>query len=322
MESRGSRYKLWITLENQPNPWLLKFPRADTGEHWAEKVAAEIGTLIGVKCARVELAQCGNQLATICESFDPDVRWQLVEFDEWGLIDEPSPSPGDTVFSTDIDSIDIDGVVFWPGSEIMGLGIPGYDTSREAQFRQKQHNVDNVITAVKAFIEYYGSGGTKYSAPLLEQLASYTILDGLIGNTDRHHENWMIKQGFSDGDVRFSVAPSYDHATSLGRELSDEQRQRILDSNGVLGYLQRGRGGVFDVEQGERAPAPLALAQLICARWPHYVHSTLQRIEVVHDAEFRNIIERVPSQFMSKLAKKFAYQSITASKAELMRTRS
>ena len=175
--------------------------------------------------------------------------------------------------------------------------------------------------AVKAFIEDYGSGSTKELTRVLEQLASYSILDGLIGNTDRHHENWMIKQDFSGGEVRLSLAPSYDHATSLGRELSDEQRQRILASDGVLRYLQRGRGGVFDVSGLERAPAPLKIAQLIRRRWPDYVRGTLERIELAQDSEFRNIIERVPGQFMSELAKKFAYQAIATSKAELMRFR-
>ncbi len=73
------------------------------------------------------------------------------------------------------------------------------------------------------------------------QLASYLVLDALIGNTDRHHENWgflgqvlvnidevseaarLVKQGGYD------IAPSFDHASSLGRELPDEKRIDILD---------------------------------------------------------------------------------------------
>ena len=125
LESRGSRYKLWIAVDNQPNPWLLKFPRAGTGEHWAEKVAAEVGAGIGVICARVELARCGDQLATICESFDPDVRWELVEIDERGFADEWYPSPGETAFSTDTVSIDDDDAIFGLAQKLWGWDSRG-----------------------------------------------------------------------------------------------------------------------------------------------------------------------------------------------------
>ena len=69
IESRGARRKLWVTLEDDDTQWLLKFPRPNTGEHWAEKVASEIGQLFGVNTARVELARAGGELATICRSF-------------------------------------------------------------------------------------------------------------------------------------------------------------------------------------------------------------------------------------------------------------
>ena len=61
-ESRGTRTKFWITFPGDEHPWLLKIPRTDTGEHWAEKVAAEIGRLIGVDCAQIELARCVEQM--------------------------------------------------------------------------------------------------------------------------------------------------------------------------------------------------------------------------------------------------------------------
>lgn len=49
----------------------------------------------------------------------------------------------------------------------------------------------------------------------------YLLLDAVIANGDRHHENWGVLQA-SKGARR--LAPSYDHATSMGRELKDEER--------------------------------------------------------------------------------------------------
>ena len=61
-EGRGTRPKFWIRIGEGTERWLLKIPRPDTGEHWAEKVAAEIGRLIGVDCAQIELARCVEQM--------------------------------------------------------------------------------------------------------------------------------------------------------------------------------------------------------------------------------------------------------------------
>ena len=60
---------------------------------------------------------------------------------------------------------------------------------------------------------------------MLEQLASYALLDGLIGNTDRHHENWMVAYVPEGNDTVLRSMPSFDHASSLGRELADERRR-------------------------------------------------------------------------------------------------
>ena len=51
----------------------------------------------------------------------------------------------------------------------------------------------------------------------------YLVLDALIGNTDRHEENWAVV--VSDSDP--FLAPTFDHASSLGFLLSDrEKRER------------------------------------------------------------------------------------------------
>ena len=55
-------------------------------------------------------------------------------------------------------------------------------------------------------------------------LVGYLLLDAWIGNTDRHHEKWGLLER---GEVR-TLAPTYDHASSLGRELTDRRRRIML----------------------------------------------------------------------------------------------
>ena len=42
-ENMGSKNKFWYKSKQDTTKWLFKYCRKNTGEHWEEKVAAEIG---------------------------------------------------------------------------------------------------------------------------------------------------------------------------------------------------------------------------------------------------------------------------------------
>ena len=291
MENRGSRRKYWVRGQDCETDWLLKFPRPGTGEHWAEKVAAEIGGLIGVSTARVELARVGDDLATVCQSF----------------------VTGDDALDDDDGSV----TTWFHGSEFLDLVIAEYDILNVRPNRQ--HNVKNIISCVLELTGFGGLNPMRWGW-IFEDLASYVLLDGLIGNTDRHHENWMVAYTIDAGNVGFFVAPSFDHASSLGRELRDSRREQYLSSpTGVLDYIRRGRGGVFVDDNRPLAPSPLRLAQLI-GRWrPDVRRHWIDLLSAIPDEEFMSIINRVPDEFMSSAAREFAYQVVATSRTELLR---
>ena len=41
-ELMGSKTKFWYLRQEEEGLWLFKYPRRNTGEHWAEKIAAEV----------------------------------------------------------------------------------------------------------------------------------------------------------------------------------------------------------------------------------------------------------------------------------------
>ena len=70
----------------------------------------------------------------------------------------------------------------------------------------------------------------------------------------------------------------------------------------------------------ERAPSPLALAQVLCRWKPEFTHRTLERIESLSEGRIRTAVERVPREFMTGPAKEFAVQMVTTSRQELLRS--
>jgi serine/threonine protein kinase HipA of HipAB toxin-antitoxin module len=82
----------------------------------------------------------------------------------------------------------------------------------------------------------------------------YLLLDALIGNQDRHHENWGLIKAPGAG---LSLSPTFDHASSLGRnELDAERIERLTTKDsgrGVAHYVRRARSGLYRT-QSSRAP--------------------------------------------------------------------
>lgn len=58
----GASEKIWLINPKTNEKGLFKFPKIKsdgkiTGEYWAEKLGAEIGKLIDVECARVDMGR-------------------------------------------------------------------------------------------------------------------------------------------------------------------------------------------------------------------------------------------------------------------------
>ncbi|MEG3898961.1 MULTISPECIES: hypothetical protein [unclassified Microcoleus] len=66
------------------------------------------------------------------------------------------------------------------------------------------------------------------------------MLDAWIGNTDRHHENWGFVEvrASKTPQVIAHLAPTYDYASSLGREHS-KRLERPGDS-AMAAYAAKG----------------------------------------------------------------------------------
>lgn len=257
-EQMGSKDKLW--LDKGGEYWLFKYPRSGTGEHWAEKVAAEIATLLQIPCAQVELAERGGMLGTISRRF--------VDADE----------------------------TLVHGNELMAQYVPGYDPG--LRFKQREHRIDLITECVSRVAESGPDGDVDPTTVLI----SYFVLDAIIGNTDRHHENWAVIE--RDGtDTR--LAPTYDHASSMGRELSDEKRIQKLQHWDAAHYLEGGSGAVY-LADGSKVPPFRVVEGLRSIGYATIVETWRERLVDVGSPTLLEVCDRVPERFMSEAARTFA----------------
>ena len=264
-EEMGSKKKFWYNHPKQPErSWLFKYPRYDTGEHWAEKVAAEVAELLGIPHAKVELAEFEGRRGSVTESFARDGR-ELIH-----------------------------------GNQMLARVVHDYDPA--GTFHQSNHTLANIWKVMdRIFVKSESSRRAKF------RIAEYLVLDALIGNTDRHHENWgVLRRQFPGGQWRGVVAPSFDHASSLGRELLDERRDVLTTDNRVGDYVERGRGALYWSENERRGPSPLELVRKAVHEYPSLFGSASVKLGKLNRRSIGEIVDRVPMEWMSSSARRFS----------------
>jgi hypothetical protein len=275
-ETMGTKEKFWYRPRRADRDWLFKYPqRGSSGEHWAEKVAAEVADLLGILHAKVELATFRGTKGSASESF---TRRQINS--ERELIH---------------------------GNEILAGFVDGYNKTRVR--RQSQHTLNNIWLALEKSFEFRRGLGELAKI----SFAEYVVLDALIGNVDRHHQNWGLLRNQAGGSLFGFLAPSFDHASSLGRDLPDEGRRkktrnRLLAEN-IIGteYVEKGRGGIYWSQcEGRHAPSPIELARRGIHQYPTLFQTAKQKIESVNEDSLSEIVMRVPEGWMTPLACEFA----------------
>lgn len=278
IEQLGSKPKFWFWLHgDKDRPWLFKYARENTGEHWSEKVAAEVAQLLELSAARVELAEFNGKRGIASRSFVPRREgYDLVH-----------------------------------GDELLAGHVIGYD--RDKTFRHSSHSIHNIVTAVAAV---FPDPDTREQQ--LSRLAGYLVLDALIGNTDRHHQNWgVLRHAKQTGETGYEIAPTFDHASSLGRNEPEENLQRRLRENTVLAYARKGRGGIYWLSSDLKGANPLQLVESAAVKWPNYFRPWLQRVHALNEANFRAIITKIPADWMNETQKEFCLRFLTATSSEL-----
>lgn len=69
-EEMASKRKFWYRPPGEhQRRWLFKCPQDNTGQHWAEKIAAEISEIVGIRRAAVDLAMFDGQQGSVSKSF-------------------------------------------------------------------------------------------------------------------------------------------------------------------------------------------------------------------------------------------------------------
>lgn len=289
IEQMGSKSKFWFLDPESQDAWLFKYARPDTGEDWAEKIASELAAQLGLPHAMVELARCQQRRGTVSLDFTEDKKkGVLVHGNE--LLVEVDPT------------------------------YPQYE-----RYRASQHTVANIALAISqdfiipSAIAFFPHGTCNSK----ELFLGYLLLDALIGNTDRHHENWGLLVRSEKGRRIAELAPTFDHASSLGRELSDERVHAYLSESmdkhaiTVERYADRGKSAIDSMtEQKRLTPIEAFLAFRAYAGDAGPIW--LDRLAQIADDVMQAAVEKVPASILGSERKEFVGRFLRHNKERLL----
>jgi HipA-like C-terminal domain len=223
-EPQGLRPHQWLRHESRKRTWLFKHPDEEPdrplGEDVTEKLASELASVFGIPAARVELAVRDDRRGCLVE----DLRWSKGSHE--------------------------------PGQTLLAEVVEGYNPQDP---EHRGHNVASIRQALERFTAPPASP-TPEGYKAFDVFAGYLVFDALIANGDRHDRNWAVlirPPGISGNDA---LCGSYDHASSLGFNLSDEERLRRLSEGMVESWARRGAARQFEHRRGERRQSLVELA--------------------------------------------------------------
>ncbi len=272
-EALGTKDKFWVEYEGED--WLFKVARPNTGEDWSEKLAAEIAYLLKISAAHVELASCLECSGTISRSFvDRDSGEELIH-----------------------------------GNEVLGGLVFNYD--QDQRWGQTLHTVENIANALRVTFP-----NSEETTTALRQLAGYIVLDGLIGNVDRHHENWGLLKSRDSANgpptTKYSIAPSFDHASSLGRELLEPRlKQKLGERDGVEKYIAKGCGAIYIDPKSKKGVNPLYLVKRGLQDYSDYFQAPIESLKSVPLSDILDLVDKIPEDRISEIHVEFVKQFLT-----------
>jgi len=157
-----------------------------------------------------------------------------------------------------------------------------------------------------------------YARPALDVFAGYLLLDAWVANQDRHHQNWGA---IRDGE-KLLLAPTYDHGSSLARNLTDEERRDRLRTKdkgrAVAHFAARARSGFYRGPEAKKTLYALEVFEEFAEHAPKGAAIWKESLSRVIPEAVETILNRIPPQRMTPITREFTFELLMINQQRLL----
>lgn len=148
-----------------------------------------------------------------------------------------------------------------PGGDIMQRMMPNYDRKKG-----RQHNFLYISAWFKVLSK---SPDVNYSQDWVECWSKMLMFDALIGNTDRHQDNWGIVWTWRPKEKPIPrLTPAFDNGTSMGHEIFGKNFFKFDDPSYLERYLLKGKHHMKWYRSDAQSMGHLELLRLLIELYP------------------------------------------------------
>lgn len=287
VEQLGTKFKFWFTSDGRR--MLFKAEERGTGEDWAEKIACQLCELLVLPHVHYELAEEYNGEQYI---------WPGV------ICENCAPPPLALVL----------------GNQLLLERDPNYPATQDRKYKVREHTVASVAEVLADLAPPLQAPAEPFPAGVgsaLDVFVGYVMLDAWIANQDRHHENW----GALRSDT-LRLAPTYDHGSSLARNLADEERKERLETRDrnrkVSHFAQRAQSKFYANPADPQSLGTLEAFRAFADLSPAAANAWRARLASIDRSQVQHVVEEIPSKRMSSITKHFTVELLEENKRRLM----
>nr|VFJ71186.1 MAG: hypothetical protein BECKFW1821C_GA0114237_10264 [Candidatus Kentron sp. FW] len=281
-EQLGSKQKYW--LKNKGKSYLFKIGRPGTGENWAENIAAELAELLKLPHAHYDLVIWRGHKGVLSPNIVPDDGHLIL------------------------------------GNELLSNIYTEY--TRDNDRREPEHTLEriyNLLMDAKIGLpaDYDLTGNAIITA--YDVFLGYLLLDTWISNQDRHHENWGIIQ---DSNGQRHLAPTFDHAASMGQNEKDDVREDRLKTKdnrrNISAYVEKARSAIYESNTAKKPLLTLELFEEAARKSPKAARIWLDELQKISINTCQNLFDRLPPDEITPVGKEFALEMLILNKKRLL----